>query len=126
MLHRIKIYLAKKLSDLSHKLCGKKAGTTIIEISGLTEPHKIALEDMLKQWEVMGGLGCSRWTAFYADGDGNFRPKIKIDGRKVEYQKLIDAKRMSRKVEIGEKLYEDRFDADYAIDFDWIAWAMHD
>ena len=55
-----------------------------IEIDNLTEAQAIALEDMLATWQWLGGNGASRWTAFYADGDGNFQPKITIDGRKPE------------------------------------------
>ena len=112
MLQKIKNFFTEKLSDLSRWLCGKKADTTIIEIEGLTDAQKISLEDMLKTWEWLGDIGGSRWTGFYADGDGNFRPKIKIDGKKPEFTKLIDR----------EKLWDGD---EYKIDFDAIAWALH-
>jgi len=32
---------------------------------------------MLKYMERLGGLGSSRKVTFYADGDGDFRPKFK-------------------------------------------------
>jgi len=112
MLQKIKIYLAKKLSDLSRLLYDKKADTTIIVIEGLTKAQKIALEDMLRTWEWLGNIGGSSWTGFYADGDGNFKPKIIIDGRKPEFTKLIDRK----------ELWDDD---EYKIDFDIIAWALH-
>ncbi|HDY87977.1 MAG TPA: hypothetical protein ENH82_07690 [bacterium] len=96
-----------------------------IEIIGLTDAQAIAFEDMLANWAVLSSAGASRWTAFYADGDGNFHPKIKIDGRKPKHQQVVDAKLFNRKVSIGEKQYENRFDSDYAIDFDTIAWALH-
>jgi len=97
-----------------------------IEINGLTEAQAIAVEDLLANWEILGGMGASRWTAFYADGDGNFHPEILIDGEKPKHQKIVDPKSFSRKVEIGEKRYENRLDSDYAIDFDTIAWALPD
>ena len=34
---------------------------------------------MLKQMESCGSLGHSSIVAFYADGDGDFRPKFKFD-----------------------------------------------
>lgn len=34
---------------------------------------------MLKQMESCGQLGHSALVAFYADGDGDFRPKFEID-----------------------------------------------
>lgn len=95
-----------------------------IEIIGLTKPQEIALEDLFANWVFLGNVGSSRWTAFYADGDGNFRPKILIDGKEAKQQEIVDAKCFSRKVEIGEKQYENRSDSDYAIDFDTIAWAL--
>ena len=84
---------------------------TIIEIEGLTEAQEIAIEDMLKTWESLGGMGSSRWTSFYADGDGNFRPKIKINGKKPQYTTLLNRK----------NLWEND---EYRIDFDTIAWAL--
>ena len=97
----------------------------IIEIKGLTEAQRIALEDLFANWVMLGNIGASRWTAFYADGDGNFRPKIKIDGKDPRHQQIVALKEFSRKVEVGDKRYEDRLDSDYAIDFDTIAWALH-
>jgi hypothetical protein len=37
-------------------------------------PHFLA---MLKYMERLGGIGSSREVSFYADGDGDFRPKFK-------------------------------------------------
>ena len=46
---------------------------------------------MLKTMESLGNLGSSRLVAFYADGDGDFRPKFDtdrtftfIDGREIK------------------------------------------
>jgi len=39
-------------------------------------PHFLA---MLKYMQRLGGLGSSRLVSFYADGDGDFRPKFKWD-----------------------------------------------
>lgn len=90
-----------------------------IEIDNLTEAQVIALEDMLYTWQAMGNAGCSRWTAFYADGDGNFRPKIKIDGRDPKPTDFVKKEQKWRKD-------DDKIEADYTIDFDWIAWKLRD
>lgn len=79
-----------------------------IVIDNLTCAQAIALEDMLAAWEWLGSIGASRWTAFYADGDGNFRPKITVDGSRPRFTPLlIDAERWK-----GDE---------YRIDFDTIA-----
>ena len=61
----------------------------------------------------LGNIGASRWVCFYSDGDGNFRPKIIVDGKKPEFTKLLTK--------------EDRWKNDeYRIDFDKIAWLLRD
>jgi hypothetical protein len=39
-------------------------------------PHFLG---MLKAMQILGGIGSSRWIKFYADGDGDFRPKFETD-----------------------------------------------
>lgn len=94
----------------------------IIEIDNLTEPQRLAIEDLLANWQALGCVGSSRWTAFYADGDGDFRPKITIDGRKPELCKLTDPlrrwQRLWRDVPQSHSLEL------YMIDFDEIAGAL--
>lgn len=34
---------------------------------------------MLKRMQYLGAIGSSRYIAFYADGDGTFRPKFDFD-----------------------------------------------
>ncbi len=82
-----------------------------IEIDNLTEPQRIALEDMLATWVMLGSHGSSRWTAFYADGDGNFRPKITVNGNAPKHTDLLT---------VAEKWKDD----EYRIDFDQIAWRI--
>lgn len=36
----------------------------------------IAFMSMLKRMQYLGAIGSSRYVAFHADGDGNFRPKF--------------------------------------------------
>jgi hypothetical protein len=51
-----------------------------IEIEGITEAQDLAIRDLLSQWVRLGSAGASRWTSFYADGDGNFHPKVLVNG----------------------------------------------
>lgn len=57
----------------------------IIEITNLTIAQKMAIEDMLSYWILLGSVGSSRWTSFFADGDGNFKPKITVNGNDPEF-----------------------------------------
>ena len=83
-----------------------------IQLDNLTEAQAIAIEDMLATWLKLGSLGSSRWTSFYADGDGDFRPKITVDGRKPAQTTLLT--------------HEQRWHGDeYRVDFDKIAWKLH-
>lgn len=81
-----------------------------IEIDNLTKAQELAVIDMLAQWSYNGGVGHSAYVAFYADGDGNFHPKILVDGEKPKHYKMSDGNWAGK-----EK------DAIYKIDFDLIA-----
>lgn len=87
----------------------------VVEIDNITEPQAIALETLLRIWVVLGSQGASRWTAFYADGDGNFHPKITVNGKAPEATTLIDIKKCWQQTSEGEM---------FLIDFDSIAWVM--
>lgn len=107
----------------------------VIEIGNLTEPQLIALEDMLATWNYLGGVGSSRWTAFYADGDGNFRPQILIDGRKPEKTKHLTHKQLWNDIKVKvaptkengltETMWHQESEF-YMIDFDDIAWKFNE
>lgn len=87
-----------------------------ISITNLTESQAIAIEDMLATWQLLGGWGSSRWTSFFADGDGNFRPRISIDGRKPQETTLVKRADLWTGGATG--------DGEYKIDFDKIAWKL--
>jgi len=92
----------------------KPRGLTItIEITNLKEAHAIAIEDMLATWQHLGNIGSSRWTAFFADGDGDFRPKIMVNDHKPQVTDLIPR----------PSLWET---GDYKIDFDNIAYRLRE
>ena len=84
-----------------------------IEIENLTKAQELAIKSMLATWQCLSGVGASRWVAFYADGDGNFRPKILVDG-------LIPKEYKNKK---GEYMFTEKEDM-YKIDFDAIAWDL--
>lgn len=90
-----------------------KKYTLDISISDITEAQKIALEDLFATWVQLGKLGSSRWTAFFADGDGNFRPIITINGQTPQHTTLLSKKEVWK----GDE---------YRIDFDAIAWKLKD
>src|SRR5271170_8432052 len=83
--------------------------TLTVVIENVTEAQEIALNDFFATWEQLGSWGSSRWTAFYADGDGDFRPKIRINGLKPATTELIDRGKLWR-------------DDEYRIDFDSVGW----
>ena len=86
-----------------------------IKIDNLTGPQVKAIEDLLHQWEWLGGVGSSRWTAFFADGDGNFRPRIKVNGKRPESSGKGKWRTLTDKDGYSEGFY--------VIDFDSIACA---
>ena len=83
----------------------------VVEIDNLTEAQEIALNDLFATWQQLGSWGSSRWTAFFADGDGDFRPKITINGEKAKFTELVDRKKLWQ----GDE---------YRIDFDGVGWAL--
>lgn len=84
-----------------------------VEIDNLTDAQAIALEDFFRTMVWCGNIGTSRWTSFFSDGDGNFRPKIKVNGEDPKFTELIER----------EKLWVDN---EYRIDFDAIAWKLRE
>lgn len=86
-----------------------------INLRGLTIPQAAAMRAMFQTMRSLGGMGSSRWVSFYADGDGNFRPRPTY--RFSAHRQLI--KGLSE----GAGKWED---GDYRVDFDSIAWKMSD
>lgn len=90
-----------------------------IKITNLTLAQKIAIEDMLATWIQLGSMGASRWTCFFADGDGNFHPDIKINEKKPTLTEFVSADERWKTEIYG-------INEAYKIDFDWIAWRLKD
>lgn len=97
-------------------MSGKR--TTVTVTLELTEPQRIAFEHMMFVWNQLAGMGSSRWTAYYADGDGDFKPDVKIDGKKPEPTKLVDGNNFWGSENVH--LLHDGF----FIDYDTIAWRL--
>ena len=99
--------------------------TLTVVIENVTESQEIALNDLFATWQMLGNLGGSRWTAFFADGDGDFRPKITVNGEKAKFTDLIDRKQMWKSDSIVAGAFGYGDDA-YKIDFDWIGWKLQE
>ena len=54
----------------------KKTVTLKLRIENLTNSQAVALINMFQEMERFGKIGHSGYIGFYADGDGDFRPKI--------------------------------------------------
>ncbi len=61
-------------------------------------PHFLA---MLKYMQQLGGLGGSRIVSFYADGDGDFRPKFEWDSKLPSDAKPIEDNNGDRTYDAG-------------------------
>ena len=91
--------------------------TMTIRLEGLTLPQAAALRAMFERMRHLGGLGGSRWVAFYADGDGNFRPKPSY-----EFSHSAETVEEWSEGECGWNSDRD----EYRVNFDSIAWKHHD
>ncbi len=105
-----------------------------IVIDNLTDAQRIAIEDMMSQWVRLGKMGSSRWTAFFADGDGNFQPNIRIDGKEPEPTDYIKEEDKWKQLQIRKERDMNNgltmtmwlaLDDVYMMDFDGIAWPLH-
>ena len=99
--------------------------TLTVVIENVTESQEIALNDLFATWQSLGSMGSSRWTAFFADGDGDFRPKITVNGEKAKFTDLLDRKLMWKSDDIVASSFARGNDA-YKIDFDWIGWKLQE
>ena len=99
--------------------------TIKIEISNITNKQIKAMEYLFSKWQYDGQIGHSEWTAFFADGDGDFQPHIKIDGKGIDiaedntsendkFVKKIDIHKVD--IQNNEYIYKDympMYDEDY-------------
>jgi hypothetical protein len=81
----------------------------------VTPPQALALQAMFEYWTRLGGIGSSRYVAFYCDGDGNFQPKCRV-AFSSPIPLLTD--------ELRKKAVVKECDGDRWYDFDPVAWAL--
>jgi hypothetical protein len=84
----------------------------------VTESQALAMQSMFEYMEHLGNAGGSRKVAFYADGDGNFKPHPTISYDKPLAHELTDE---MRKLAVVEDM-----DGDRVYDFDPIGWKLRD
>jgi hypothetical protein len=102
---------------------------TVTVVMELTESQAAALEDMLYTWNRLGSWGSSRWTAFYADGDGDFKPKARINGRKPQPSTpqgrwTAEPGQLGHTGNLLPRRDRQWGDGMYWMDFDSVAWAL--
>lgn len=84
----------------------------------VTPAQGLALQAMFEHWNKLASWGSSRRIAFFVDGDGNFKPKAKVQFSKNLPDLTEEMK--SRSVVDGQN------SGDLLFDFDPIAWMLHD
>lgn len=84
-----------------------------VVFDGLTEAQKQALETMFHEYKYLCSVGSSRYVSFMVDGDGNFRPKITVNGEEPKFSEHLTREEIWH----GDEC---------RIDFDTIAWRLHD
>ena len=53
--------------------------TLNLKIENITQEQAVMIVEMLKEAERYGAIGHSAYVGMYADGDGNFHPKVNHD-----------------------------------------------
>lgn len=82
----------------------------------VTEAQAMTLQAMFEYMSELGGVGASRYVAFFADGDGNFQPKAEFLYSKPVRPVDEDVKKIA--------VVEDRH-GHRKYDFDNVAWYLH-
>jgi hypothetical protein len=108
----------------------RKYKRLIITLDNVRQSDAIALIKMFKYMQYLGSIGSSRWCSFFADGDGDFHPKVsfeypeelpevsEIDGI-VKYIKETD------KINGHLEGHPVSSEGDFAIDSDSIGWKIY-
>jgi hypothetical protein len=97
-----------------------------VTMHNLTDAQAIALEAMFRLWQRLGAAGSSRYVSFFADGDGNFRPRVEIQHSRDPYPMQAEEDREAlRRVALVTN-GEEAPGRSIPIDFDPVAWRLHD
>ena len=96
-----------------------------VTLRDVTPAQAIALEAMFRHWQVLGAIGSSRWVAFFADGDGNFRPKVEVNFSEDPYPSADPGEQEALRKKAFPTNGEESVEAMVPVDFDAIAWSFH-
>jgi hypothetical protein len=107
----------------------KKFGKMIITLENVDQAQAIALKKMFEYMEYLGNIGSSRLCSFFADGDGDFHPKVSIEYSE-ELPDVPEINGILTFEEINEAYVNNRkiintCEGDFVIDFDSIAWKIY-
>lgn len=108
-----------KQSDLPVKRKEKVKLTVTMDVSA---PQAYALMEMFNTWNRLSQMGSSRYVAFFADGDGDFHPKCRVETDPVLPEM---PKEQIQNCRVEKKAHHDII-ADIAIDYDAIGWSLHE
>lgn len=85
----------------------------------VTIPQALTLQTMFEYYNYLSSIGSSRMAGFYADGDGNFHPKVKCEFSEDIPELTDELKELALVTPVfrntkGDNMY----------DFDSIAWKI--
>jgi hypothetical protein len=86
----------------------------------LTDAQWSAMESFFSVWNSLGSMGSSRWTAFFADGDGDFHPNVKVT---QDWRSSF--RKPTHTAILSEKLFWTKKSEEYRMDYDLIATWLH-
>jgi hypothetical protein len=115
MIRKIKSSIRKQIWRL-FRPCWK------VKIYGLSTAQRIAIEQLFFTWTMLGKVGASRWTAFFADGDGNFHPDIRCGELFYKQCRQSDLLSSNEHKTMWHELDDKEI---YCVDFDQIAWKLY-
>ena len=91
----------------------------------VNKSQALSLMAMFRTWNSLGGMGSSRWTAFFADGDGDFHPNCQMITE--PFIRLTDEMFKFAPVKPKDKKdFTVSFSEHFAFDHDKIAWKLRD
>lgn len=93
-----------------------------LTFEGVTRAQAIALHAAANKMAYLAGIGSSRYVAFFADGDGNFRPLVNCDIDPDPYEGMTDDQRQT----LRAKALVKHDGTTHYFDFDPVAWAMRE
>jgi hypothetical protein len=104
----------------------RTAHKMVITLENVLPADAIALKKMFERMQYLGNIGSSRMCSFFADGDGSFRPKVKIDyplelSEVSEIDGVVKYNRETKEYSHDYKMC----DGDFMIDPDAIAWKIY-